>query len=311
MTSSVAPIRLGTRQSLLARWQADWVASQLRVHGAEVILVPMVTLGDRQSEVPPGASGDRGVFTKEIQRALVDREVDLAVHSLKDLPTDPVPGLCLSAVSERASVADALVSAHYSSLDTLPRGASVGTGSPRRRAQLLYARGDLVMKDIRGNVNTRLRKLDAGDYEALVLAEAGLERLGLAGRIAQSLPPEVSLPAVGQGALGLETRCDDARVRQIVEHLDHPETRAAVVAERAMLATLGGGCLSPVAAWGRVESGRLVLTGRVLSLDGSEKVGATLSAVLVEAELLGRRVAETLDAQGAQRLIDAARSAGR
>ena len=144
-----------------------------------------------------------------------------------------------------------------------------------------------------------------------MLAEAGLERLGLAGRIAQSLPPEVSLPAVGQGALGLETRCDDARVRQIVEHLDHPETRAAVVAERAMLATLGGGCLSPVAAWGRVESGRLVLTGRVLSLDGSEKVGATLSAVLVEAELLGRRVAETLDAQGAQRLIDAARSAGR
>ncbi len=243
-------VRLGTRASLLAQWQAQWVAAQLHALGVEVELVPVTTSGDQQ-QTPIGAIGGQGVFTKEIQRELLAGRIDLAVHSLKDLPTDAVAGLCLAAIPARAAVADALLSDKYPSLEQLPPGAIVGTGSLRRRAQLLHVRPDLQVRDIRGNVDTRLGKLHAGQYDAVILAEAGLERLGLSGQIAQRLPMAIMLPAVGQGALGLEVRSDDRPTLELIQSLDDADSRAAVSAERAMLAALRGGCLAPVAAWGR------------------------------------------------------------
>jgi hydroxymethylbilane synthase len=300
-------IRLGTRASALARWQAEWVAERLRAPGIDVTLVPITTRGDRQ-QGPIGSLGGRGLFTKEIQRALLDGDADLAVHSLKDLPTEPVPGLSLAAVPERGPIGDVLVSRRFHSFATLAEGAAVGTGSMRRRAQLLHARPDLAIRDIRGNVDTRLRKLDEGQVDAIVLAEAGLRRLGFAEHIREVLPREIILPAVGQGALGLETRTEDTAVRDAVGRLDHPSSHAAVTAERTMLFTLQGGCLAPVGAWCRADdAGRLTLTGRVLSADGSEKVEATHSADPADAEPLGRQVAHDLLAQGAGELIRAAR----
>jgi hydroxymethylbilane synthase len=306
MTQSV-PIRLGTRASALARWQAEWVAARLHARGADVVLVPIVTAGDQRREGPIGAIGQTGVFTKEIQRALLDRRIDLAVHSLKDLPTEPVEGLCLAAVPERAAAGDVLVGRTAPSLDALPNGSVVGTGSLRRRAQLLHVRPDLVLRDVRGNVDTRLRKLDEGLFDAIVLAEAGLRRLELADRITQTIPLSVLLPAVGQGALGLETRTDDNATRAAIAPLCHPATFAAVLAERAMLLVLHGGCMAPIAAWGRVENDRLLLTGRVLDPEGRTRLEATLSAAIDDAQSLGRRVADDLLGQGARPLIDAAR----
>ena len=297
---------MGTRASALARWQAEWVAARLRDLGVKVILVPVSTSGDRHQERPIGSLPARGVFTKELQRALLEDRIDLAVHSLKDLPTDPVAGICLAAVPSRGPVGDALVSPKFSSLESLAPGAVVGTGSLRRRAQLLHVRPDLVIRDVRGNVDTRLSKLDCGDFDALVLAEAGLERLGLADRITQVLPPAVLLPAVGQGALGLETR-DDRPTRGLVRRLNDPGSEAAVVAERAMLAALEGGCLAPIAAWGRIEAGQLVLAGRVLAPDGGKRIEATLPGDPSQSAEIGRRVAESLLAQGAAELIHAAR----
>lgn len=298
-------IRLGTRGSALARWQAQWVAEQLRQRGAEVQEIVIVTSGDRSSG--PIGGGLRGAFTKEIQQALLQRRIDLAVHSLKDLPTEPVEGLLLTAVPPRGPHGDVLVCAGDLTLDTLPPGARVGTGSVRRRAQLLHYRADLYVEAVRGNVDTRLRKLDSGQFHALVLAEAGVQRLGLARRISQHLPPHIMLPAVGQGALALETRVDDLATQQAVAPLDDPDTRAAVRAERAMLAALRGGCLAPVAGWGRLEEGKLVLTGRVLSPDGSAKIEATESAAPHQAEALGQLVADALLARGAGQMITAAR----
>jgi hydroxymethylbilane synthase len=300
--STVSHIRLGTRGSALARWQAEWVAARLTDLGVEVEFVEISTSGDRQ-QTPIGASSSPGLFTKEIQRALLDVRIDLAVHSLKDLPTDEVPGLALSAVPPRASVSDALVCRNHDSLDALPGGAAMGTGSLRRRAQLLHVRPHLQMKDIRGNVDTRLRKLDEGQYDAIVLAEAGLRRLDLADRITQLLPVETVLPAVGQGALGLETREDDRAVQEALLPLNDAATHASVRAERVMLAKLRGGCLAPIGAWGRVEEGTLHLTGRVLSPDGSQRIEATASGTLNDAAQVGVGVAKDLEAQGAGDLI--------
>jgi hydroxymethylbilane synthase len=305
----MSPLRLGTRASLLAQRQSQWVAAELQALGVPVELVAVNTSGDQQ-QTPIGAIGSSGVFTKEIERELLAGRVDLAVHSLKDLPTDVPAGLCLAAVPPRAAVGDALLSDRYRALDHLPPGATVGTGSLRRRAQLLHVRPDLQVRDIRGNVDTRLRKLHGGEVDAVVLAEAGLERLGLAGQIAQRLPPTILLPAVGQGALGLEVRSDDRQTRQLVQSLDHPASHAAVAAERAMLAALHGGCLAPVAAWGRLDPDhpdRLTLTGRVLSPDGLRKIEATRAAAAAEAEQLGLRVADDLLAQGAAALIESTR----
>ena len=279
-------VRLGTRASALARWQAEWVAARLRDLGIEVLMVPISTSGDRRQERPVGALPSRGVFTKELQRELLEDRIDLAVHSLKDLPTDPVAGLCLAAVPQRASTADVLVSPKYGRVESLPSRAVVGTGSLRRRAQLLRVRPDLRIEDVRGNVETRLRKLEHGDFDALVLAEAGLQRLGLADQITQVLPRTIVLPAVGQGALALETK-EDAAARELVRRLNHFESEAAVLAERAMLSALQGGCLAPIAALGRIEGGQLALAGRVLSPDGGRMVEAPLAGDPARPEDLG------------------------
>lgn len=302
-------VRIGTRGSPLARWQAEWVAGRLTALGAAVELVPLVTEGDRQQTRSAPAVEGRGVFTKEIQNALLDGRADVAVHSLKDLPTDRIEGVALAAVPERGPVADAIVCRGAEGFEQLAPGAAVGTGSLRRQAQLLHARPDLRVEPVRGNVDTRLKKLDAGQFDAIVLAEAGLRRLGFEGRITGLLPPAVMLPAVGQGALGLETRADDQPVRRLLAALDHAPTHAAVRAERAMLAALEGGCLAPIAAWGRVEEGRLALTGRVLDPRGTRKIESTASDGLNDPEGLGRRVAGELLAQGAAELIRASRAA--
>jgi hydroxymethylbilane synthase len=213
-------VRIGTRGSPLARWQAEWVAARLAESGVDVVLVPIATQGDIQQRGPIGEIGTLGVFTKEIQRALLDRQVDLAVHSLKDLPTEPVEGLCLAAVPKRGPHGDVLISREGQSFAELPPGATIGTGSSRRRSQLWHARPDLKMLDVRGNVDTRLRKLQEGQYDALVLAEAGVTRLELRQHITEVLPQSLILPAVGQGALGLETRVDDERTRHLLSALD-------------------------------------------------------------------------------------------
>ena len=300
-------LRLGTRASPLARWQADWVAGELRKRGVEVELVLISTQGDVKTG-PLGQIGGQGLFTKEIQRALLDQQFDLAVHSLKDLPTAEVEGLSLAAVPERESIADVLVCNSAGSLYELPKYARVGTGSLRRRAQLLHQRPDLQMLEIRGNVETRLRKLDEGEYDALVLAQAGLHRLGLDARIAGIIPLAVMLPAVGQGALGIETRADDDSTRQLLAPLNHVATQQAGIAERSLLATLRGGCLAPVGAWGRVEGGTFLLDGVVLSGDGRQRVAASSSGPAASAVEVGRAVAGQLIAQGAEGLIAASRA---
>lgn len=301
-------LRLGTRASALARWQADWVSAQLQALQIEVELVLITTSGDAQQVGPIGNIGSSGVFTKEIQRALLDNRVDLAVHSLKDLPTEPVEGLVLAAVPERESTRDALLSVQAKSLGHLKQGAIVGTGSLRRQAQLLHARPDLELRDIRGNVDTRLRKLDEGEFDAIVLAEAGLRRLQLADRITELLPQAIMLPAVGQGALGIEARSDDTATLQMITRLDDPITHASVLAERALLSHLRGGCMAPVGGWGRIADGQLRLSGVVLSGDGSQRLLAEDTAAPAEATALGIRVAEMLLSQGAAALISASRA---
>jgi hydroxymethylbilane synthase len=283
------------------------VAARLRESGCRVELVRIQTSGDVTSQSLQ-AVGGQGLFTKEIQRALLDERVDFAVHSLKDLPTDAVEGLSLAAVPPRESSQDVLVSATANSLGELPNRARVGTGSRRRSSQLRHYRPDLDVQDVRGNLDTRLRKLDAGQYDAIVLAEAGLKRLGWADRIAQVIPREIMLPAVGQGALGIECRSDDDRARAQLQRLNHAASLQAVLAERAMLAALRAGCLAPVGAWGRCELDRLTLDGVVLSLDGRERLIASACGSPEQAESVGRQVAESLLAQGASQLIAAART---
>lgn len=305
-------IRIGTRASKLATWQAQWVAGQLRDAGNEVDVVFLKTEGDVSTK-SLGEIGGQGVFTKSIQRALLEDRVDLAVHSLKDLPTERIAGLRLAASPPRERLGDALVCGAAGDIDDLPSGARVGTGSARRQAQLRHKRPDLQVADIRGNVDTRLAKLDAGDYDALILAEAGLHRLGLAERIVQVLPKTWMLPAIGQGALGLETRDDDETTREAVGVLNDAATMQAVLAERALLRTLQAGCLAPVGAWARFEQERLRLTAAVLSVDGTERLVADerlaedVEATAETAERLGAAVAEQLLQQGAERLIKVAR----
>ncbi len=302
-------LRLGTRASALARWQARWVADALQSIGADVELVPITTRGDTAQGDAIGNLGAPGVFTKELQRSLVDERIDLAVHSLKDLPTDIVEGLALAAVPPRESPFDVLLSRH-GPLDRLPPGATVGTGSLRRRAQLLHARADLQMRDIRGNVDTRVAKLAAGEFDAIVLAEAGLRRLGLERHVSQRFEHAVLLPAVGQGALGIEVRAGDVATRAIVERLDDAASHAAVLAERTLLAALQGGCLAPIGAWARVEAGgRMRLDAAVLSADGKMRLADGGEDALAAAVALGNRVAAALLDAGAGRLIEASRQA--
>ena len=313
--SSDRILKLGTRSSALALWQSNWVATQLRELGFGIELVKISTSGDVKSG-PIGAIGSQGVFTKEIQRALLDKEVDFAVHSLKDLPTEDIPGLCLTSVPPRESVGDVLVSNEISSFDEIPADALIGTGSMRRKAQLLNQRPDLQVEDIRGNVDTRLQKLDEGAYQAIILAESGLKRLGLTERITHVIDRGVMIPAVGQGALGIECREEDAYVREVLAHLNALSTFLCVTAERAMLKALRAGCLAPVGAWGQLKEDQLHLQGVVLSGTGDQRVDSdsqvdlsdqTAAAQVERATALGQAVAESLIAQGATELIAEAR----
>src|SRR5262245_20870779 len=268
------PLRLGTRGSALALWQANYVADRLRpvISPRPVELVEIETHGDRQQDTPLASMGGFGVFTKAIQNALLEGRVDVAVHSLKDLPTIPVDELKLAAVPPRGPSGDVFISHKHPSFDDLPTEATVGTSSLRRRAQALNRRPDLKLIDLRGNVETRLRKLRDQDLDAIILAQAGLERLGLGTAITEVLDPRWLLPAVGQGAIGLECRADDEDIIHFVEALNHQDTWSAVIAERAMLWALGGGCLVPIGAYSKVEAGVLTLRGAVLSPDGKRRI---------------------------------------
>ena len=299
---------IGTRGSQLALWQTNWVklALQKRHPDIEVEVRTISTKGDRVLDVSLPKLGEqgKGLFTKELEGELFDRRVDLAVHSLKDLPTELPAGLVIGAICEREDVRDALVSrVAIGSFEALRKEALVGTSSLRRRAQLRAARPDLVIEPVRGNVDTRLRKLDAGEYDAIVLAAAGLIRLGHANRITELLSEDLVLPAVGQGAIAIETRADDSPTAEIVQALNHETTQLACEAERAFLKGLGGGCLVPIAANARIESNRLTLRGLVANPDGSEVIKDQRAGLPHDADLIGRELAETMLSRGAARLL--------
>lgn len=328
---SRAPLRIATRGSALARWQAEWIAGLLRAAASTqaVELIPISTTGDRRGTTRLELLGTQGVFTREIQQAVLEGRADVAVHSLKDLPTERVGGLMLAAVPVRAPVEDVIVlprdarrdraDASREALSAVAENARIGTGSLRRRAQLLWMRRDLRMLDVRGNVDTRLRKLDEGQYDALVLARAGLVRLGLDDRSSHVLSADEMLPAVGQGAVGVECRSDDRETQHRLAEIDDGASHVAVLAERSLLAALRGGCQAPVGALARIDVQRLALEAVVLSADGSKRLrasGESAPPVLGKplatqaretAEALGRRVAEQLFEQGAAELIALAR----
>jgi hydroxymethylbilane synthase len=299
------PLRIGTRGSPLALWQARHVTELLRAAAPQrpIELVEIETVGDQVRDVPLVQLGGDGAFTKAIQQALLDNRVDVAVHSLKDLPTFKVEGLMLAAVPKRGPTGDAFVSKKHRAFAELPKGAVVATSSLRRKAQLLHRRPDLKLIDIRGNVDTRLRKLVEQDLDATILAQAGLVRLGLAEQITEVLDAIWMYPAIGQGALGLECRSDDAAMRAILEQLNEAEARWAVLAERAMLRGLGGGCQVPIGAVTRIATNVLTLRGVVLPPDGSQRVEAESAGPMEQAEALGLAVANQLRDQGAEELL--------
>ena len=307
-------LRIATRKSPLAIWQAEHVATLLEAQGIATVLVPLVSTGDVDMS-PIDGTRQVGVFTKRIQQALVDDEADVAVHSLKDLPTEYDSRFALAAVPERESVFDCLVSPEAKALEDLPDGAVVGTGSRRRAAQLLALRSDLQIEAIRGNVQTRLEKLASENYEAIVLAEAGLLRLEMSEVPRVRLSLEQMLPAPGQGALGIETRSDDAAATSALGTIDHPGTRAAVIAERTLLADLHGGCLAPIAAHATCEDQQINLSAIVLSTDGRESLKESTSGPLSEdssqwqqqATDLAKQVSEKMISAGARDLILQAR----
>lgn len=299
------PLRIGTRGSALALWQARSIAQALlAATGVEPQLIIIKTSGDKFQKLSFSQIGTKGVFIKELEDALLDERIDLAVHSMKDVPTEMPDGLTIAAIGKREDVRDALLAANGATLAGLPGGARVGTSSLRRQSQLLHARRDLRMLELRGNVDTRIEKLKRGDYDAIVLAKAGLDRLGLSENISEVLPQHVSLPAAGQGAIGIEARTADAETRSILAKLEDAETRSAVAAERAALAGLGGGCQVPIGAWGRVEHGTLALDVVVLSPDGTQRLWEKDSGAPAEAEAIGKRAARKLRDAGASALLD-------
>jgi len=318
-------IHIGTRGSALALWQAHWTEQELRRHNFDVQIVEINTGGDKNRLRPIANLGSEGVFTKEIQRALLADDIDLAVHSLKDLPTEPVAGLEFAASPKRGAFRDAFISAKAKCLDELPDGSTIGTGSVRRKAQILHHFGTrFQIIDIRGNVETRLHKLDAGEFDAIILAEAGLVRLGLDNRIASFLEPPDFLPAIGQGTIGIEIRTDaKKRLQNVIDCLNDKPTFASAIAERSLLAALRGGCLAPIAALAVVENltqntqspkTQLTLTARVLSPDGTKKLETKSSlpidflqnteSIKQTAAQLGETAANDLLKQGAAELLE-------
>lgn len=302
-------LRIATRRSALALWQANYMADRLRAlpEAPQVELVPIVTTGDQNQTDALRQFGGTGVFTREVQTAVLDGRADLAVHSLKDLPTQSADGLTIACVPERAPRCDSLLlpvgSQGIQSLAELPAGAKIGTGSPRRQAQLRYHRRDVEPQEIRGNVDTRLRKLDEGQFDAILLAEAGLRRLGLQERISLVLSPPELFPAVGQGALGIETRADDEATISLLAQIACPVTTAEVSAERALLRALRAGCHAPLGVWCSVTGEQLMLTGVLLSLDGQTRLEQSATGSIHSPDAVGIQVADHLLAAGAGALL--------
>jgi hydroxymethylbilane synthase len=298
-------LRIGTRGSLLAKWQAEFVRKQIfQTSGIEGEIIIIKTTGDKMQQSALSQIGGKGIFIKELEDALLDESIDIAVHSVKDIPTEVPPGMSFPAICRREDVRDCLVSGNGATLASLRRGARVGTGSLRRQAQLRHARPDLDVRDLRGNVDTRLRKVESGEYDAVMLAKAGLDRLGWTHRISETLSPDVCMPAVGQGALGIECRASDAETSAALDKLNDAETRSAIVAERSLLSVLQGGCQVPLGAWARIEGNELVLDACVCSIDGLQYVKQRATAPPEQARALGERMAHLLIEAGAQNILE-------
>jgi len=300
-------LRIGTRASQLALWQANWVKSTLeaRYPDLEVTLTKIKTQGDKILDVPLAMVGGKGLFVKEIEEAMLRGEVDIAVHSMKDVPTLFPEGLALRCITEREDPRDIVIlRPGFKSFRDLPQGARIGTSSLRRKAALLHLRPDFEMVDIRGNVETRIRKLTEEGLDAVILAAAGMKRLGFADQIGEYLPVEISLPAIGQGALGLESRIDDDETNALIDFFNHPPTAWAVKAERAVLRRLEGGCQVPIGAFGTVEGGRLNLTGMVSSVDGRQFLLKSTSCAAEDGEAAGVALADELLAAGAAAILN-------
>jgi hydroxymethylbilane synthase len=303
------PLRIGTRGSALALWQANHIRARLaEIGGVECELVRIRTSGDHFQTAAIAQMGTKGVFIKELEDALLSHSVDLAVHSMKDVPTETPRGLVFPAITRREDVRDCLISFRGDTLKKLPAGARVGTSSLRRQAQLRTYRPDLSLVELRGNVDTRLRKVEAGEYDAVILAKAGVDRLGLGEKITEILDTALMLPAVGQGALGIEMREADRDMAELVANLDDEDTRSCVTAERALLRELEGGCQVPLGAWARIGAGGLLLEACVLSPDGKEHLRRELDGEPEEAEAIGKRLGQILLEAGADRIL---RLAGR
>lgn len=298
---------IGTRGSKLALWQANHIAESIRTRypSVEVTIIRIVTTGDRILDVPLAKIGGKGLFTKELENAMLQGEIDLAVHSLKDMPTELPPGLTLAAVTRRADPGDALISPRFSTLDELPLGARVGTSSLRRRAQLLNYRPDLLISDLRGNLDTRLNKVRTKELDAIILAVAGLKRLGWEQEISQVLPYSICLPAVGQGALAIEARQDAAEVLEMLSFLNDQETRAAVFAERSFLRVIEGGCQVPVGVYGEISGQRLKLSALIASIDGQTMIKDQVCGDAADGEALGDKLAERMLAAGGREILAA------
>lgn len=303
---SNTPVRIATRKSPLALWQAEHVREQLiATHpGLEVELLTMSTQGDKILDTPLAKIGGKGLFVKELERALLDGEADIAVHSMKDVPVELPEGLHLPVILEREDPRDAFVSNNFASFDELPEGARLGTSSLRRQCQLRALRPDLRILDLRGNVNTRLKKLDDDEYDAIILATAGLVRLGMGERITAALAPETSLPAIGQGAIGIECRENDPHIESLIAPLDHAVTHTCVAAERAMNTRLGGGCQVPIAGFAMFTGDTLHVRGLVGRTDGSELLRSEFFGHAEEAANMGTALAEELLAQGADAILE-------
>lgn len=298
-------LTIGTRQSALALWQAEHIAALLqeKYPECEIALKRVLTKGDKILDVSLSKIGGKGLFTKEIEQDLLAGEVDLAVHSLKDMPTELPEGLILACITKREHEGDAFVSNNYRSLAELPLGATVGTSSLRRKAQLLAARPDLQIVDLRGNVQTRLARLDEGKMQAIILAVAGLRRLGLGDRIQEILPHAICLPAVGQGALAIEARANDSEVLQMLEFLNDPDTQAVTKAERAYLRLLEGGCQVPIGVYAEVCEQQILLRAVIASLDGQRVLKDCIQGAIDEAEQLGIKLGEQMLAAGGREIL--------
>ncbi len=298
-------LRIGTRASQLALWQANWVKSELekRYPGMEVSLTKIKTIGDKILDVPLAQVGGKGLFVKEIEEAMLRDEIDIAVHSMKDVPTDFPEGLGLHCITEREDPRDALISRNVKFAD-LPQGARIGTSALRRQAQLLKLRPDLQMVIIRGNVETRIRKLEDDKLDAVILAAAGLKRLGFTDKVAEYLDTELSIPAIGQGALGIECRLADPIITKTIAFFNHPETAYAVRAERALLKRCEGGCQVPIAAYGTISGGQLKLVGFIAAVDGSRSVRGELSGPMTECVNIGIQLADQLLAAGGKVILE-------